>query len=445
MSGWLSRAVGVFGGRPAAQPQPFDVRCPCGGRVAGERTDSSQLLGCPGCRQMLLVLPATVYPLPKRTTPPGPKPEATTSSTPETAPPAEEGSPRSLRKRRRGLAGADAPGPDVGASREARSNASPANSSAQAPPSGSAGLSPTVAPGRSTGVPTDRRAERKAANARFAAAVAAWRKKTFTPVRLVVAAVLLCLGGTGYWLRLRQEIQQAERVVTESSRLAELAVASRSWGEAADLYGRVESALDRLQRDDPPAQRLRQWSRETQALTNLLPTTLADLVDEAANGDWEARGLNWSEVFRSSHSDQWILLESTLPASEESTTGSTPNSSGDSTKDSSGSSASPPGEGETSLSIPLLVGPIRATVEGELAVLSKVPEESRPVRILIASRIAAIETVEGRWVVRLDGDSAFLWVHASTLAETGLIGEGDDLEAAQALLARQAQWTEVTE
>jgi hypothetical protein len=437
MSGWLSRAVGVFGGRPAAQPQPFDIRCPCGGRVAGERTDSSQLLGCPGCRQMLLVLPATVYPLPKRPTPPGPKPEATTSSAPETAPPAEEGSARSLRKRRRGQAAADAPGPDVGASPEARSNASPASSSAQAPPPGAAGLSPTVAPGRSTGVPTDRRAERKAANARFAAAVAAWRKKTFTPVRLVVAAVLLCLSGTGYWLRLRQEFQQAERVVTESSRLAELAVASRSWGEAADLYGRVESALDRLQRDDPPARRLRQWSRETQALTNLLPTTLADLVEEAANGDWEARGLNWSEVFRSSHADQWVLLESTLPALEE----STPNS----TTDAPGNSATRPGETKTSLSIPLLVGAIRATVEGELAVLSKVPTESRPVRILIASRIAAIETAEGRWVVRLDGDSAFLWVHASTLAETGLIGEGDDLEAAQALLAQQAQWTEVTE
>jgi hypothetical protein len=434
MSGWLSRAVAVFGGRPAADPQPFDVRCPCGGRVAGVRTDSSQLLGCPGCRQMLLVLPATVYPLPARPKPVVPKQGGATSPAAETTTSPEQSSGRSLRKRRRGQAAVDEPGPEVGAEPGAETPApsskgtpSPAVSSTDPARSrDAAGAITGAATGRSSGVPTDRRAERKAANARFAAAVSAWRKRTFTPVRLVVAAVLLCLGGTGYWLRLRQDVKQAERVVTESSRLAEVAVESRSWGEAAELYGQVESALDRLQRDDPPARRLRQWSREVRAMTNLLPTTLADLVDEAANGDWEARGLNWSEVFRASHADQWVLVESTLPAVEE----ATPDSAA--------------GSGAV-ISVPLLVGPIRATVEGDLPVLAKVPVADRPARVLVAAQIAAVETVEGRWVVRLAGDSAFLWVHPGTLEEIGLLGEGDDLEAARTMLKQQAEWLGVTE
>ncbi len=266
--------------------------------------------------------------------------------------------------------------------------------------------------------------------------MSAWRKRTFTPVRLVVAAVLLCLGGTGYWLRLRQDVLQAERVVTESSRLAEVAVESRSWGEAAELYGRVESALDRLQRDDPPARRLRQWSREVRAMTNLLPTTLADLVDEAANGDWEARGLNWSEVFRASHADQWVLVESTLPAVEE----VAPEDTGGPGVEKLG--AGGPG---TVISVPLLVGPIRATVEGDLPVLAKVPVADRPARVLVAAQIAAVETVDGRWVVRLAGDSAFLWVHPGTLEEIGLLGEGDDLQASRTMLEQQAEWLGVTE
>ena len=91
------------------------------------------------------------------------------------------------------------------------------------------------------------------------------------------------------------------------------------------------------------------------------------------------------------------------------------------------------------------MGPIRATVEGDLPVLAKVPVADRPARVLVAAQIAAVETVDGRWVVRLAGDSAFLWVHPGTLEEIGLLGEGDDLEAARTMLEQQAEWLGVTE
>src|SRR5689334_19771570 len=65
MSQWLAAAEKLFR-RPGNQPPPpFEVECACGRAVVGHRSAALQTPICPGCRAVLFVLPASVYPQPK--------------------------------------------------------------------------------------------------------------------------------------------------------------------------------------------------------------------------------------------------------------------------------------------------------------------------------------------------------------------------------------------
>ena len=460
MAGWLSKAGQVFGGGAKPVPQPFDIRCSCGGRVTGVRDDQAKQLPCPGCRQSILVLPATPYPIPKRAAPPPPRPAKPADDDAGSAPGQDAPAPtpddrplkKSLRKR-----GANRPIPEPSPTKpDLAATASPGTES------------PTKPPNPMTGEPPlSRRAARRAAMAATGEAISRWFRRVFTPVRMVALILVSLVVGTGFALRQRELSRQLEQTVSESGKLGELAVRERDWPAAADAYRQVAVALDRLGRTDPPARRLRQWDRELSALTRPLPRSLPDLVAEAAGESWMSNDLDWAELFRASYGDQWLVFEAWVDP---------------------GADGAPP-----HLSVPLIAGRYRATLTADLPTLSMIPAERLPVRVILAARLASIDQPtpvddaplssdpappasvdmaeppllgpagppasnvpepplpvkssrdDRDWVIRIDPDSVFLWARLETLAETGLLLSDDDRAAAQVLLTEQARWLGVEE
>lgn len=276
MAGWLRSAVGVFGGRPAAVPQPYVVLCPCGARVNGVRTDTHQLRACPGCRRELLVFPASVYPEPKR------PPVARRPAEPE----------REL------------------------TEASPGEPLHQA-------AVPTAALPRATSSRAVRstRAARKEQVAEATAAasetIARLRRKVFTPLKLAILGIVVLVAATGWYLVQLRRIAAAEGRLKETLRIAEESLQDRVWERADEFHRESVRLMAFLGREDSQARRVRQLSREVGVIVNLLPKNLADLVDEASGDEWAAGELSWDQVFRASYRDSWIVIDATVEAADE--------------------------------------------------------------------------------------------------------------------------------
>ena len=276
MAGWLRGAARVFGGRPPAAPQLFEVRCPCGGRVEGERTETHQLRRCPGCRRDLLVLPVSVYPEPKR--PPVAKRPAEPERDLSEASPGEP------------LHAAAVPAP----------------------------AAPKPATSRAVRSPRASRKEQVAeATAAARQTVVALRRKVFTPLKLALLGIVVLVGATGWYLVHRQRIATAESRLKETLRIAEESLQDRVWGRAEEFHRESTKLMDFLGREDSQARRTRQLAREIGVIVNLLPKNLADLVDEASGDEWGAGELTWDQVFRASYRDSWLVIDATVEAADE--------------------------------------------------------------------------------------------------------------------------------
>lgn len=443
MAGWLSSAASVFGGAAKPVPQAFSIRCSCGGKVTGFRDDKARILPCPGCRQSMLVLPATPYPIPKRSAPPPPRPRpsseddaAPSESRDSVTPLVEKPLKKSLRKR--GKTPSESPVAETTST-----------------PNESLGITARSLNPITGDPPQSRREARQAAMAATWSAVRRRLGQVFTPVRLIALVTVTLIGLTGYALRQRELFRQLDQTVTETTKQAELAVKDRNWRSAAESYRTVADALDRMGRDDPPARRLRQWHRELSAVTMPLPRSLPDLVTEAASESRVSSDLDWATLFLASYGDGWLVTEVWLDPGVDG--------------------------GHPRVEVPLLAGQFRATLVGEVPQARIIPTNRLPARVLLATRLSAIErkSLDGdftpvvtppaagaaeagppaaapdasssnghddaEWVIRLNSESAFLWARIETLTETGLVLSDDERAAAILLLKDQAEWLGVSE
>jgi hypothetical protein len=198
MAKWLTDAVAAFRGGTVHEPQTFAVRCACGKTVSGERDDSPQLVGCPGCKSVLFVLPKCVYPIPKK--PPAPRVQASAP------PPAAEESPR---------AKASQP-------RARRPTAtSPLKKEAAQP------KTVVTAPVPS---PFDRAPPRR----------------IVTPIRMVLLGLAVVVVSTTGWMIHLRSLRQAEQTVRDAVRLGEAAIKEEDLGEAIRQTALELTALGRL-------------------------------------------------------------------------------------------------------------------------------------------------------------------------------------------------------
>ena len=241
MAGWLSRATDAFRKPAAAPPEPFAVRCDCGGTVAGERVSAAQKPACPRCGTSVFVLPLNVYPAPPRPAPPNAvgtaKPDATKPAKPDTS-------------------------ATVTAPREAAASTRKTQSSPKAKP----GLREPVA------------AQVQPAAAAPNGILVDAPSRMLTPFRLIVVVIGAIGMVTAWGLWHRQRVEFAKASVQAAAEAGLAALKDGNFAAAARDLSRARDAVDLLRRTDPESHTIRRHCREAVAGYELSGSSLFELL-----------------------------------------------------------------------------------------------------------------------------------------------------------------------
>ncbi len=272
MASWLSRATDVFRKPPPPAPEPFNVRCDCGGFVAGDRVSAAQRPACPNCGRPVFVLPANAYPVAAK-----PKTQEAGATAGKGERPAREG-PRSGESQRAG---------EASRPRDAAPAETPAAKPDRRNPAASATAQPAVI--KPDGILLEA------------------RTRILTPFRLIVAVIVVMGGVTGWGLWHRQRVESAKANVLAAHEAGMKALQAGDFATAARELTRARDAVDLLRRTDPEANTIRRFSREAIAGHELSRAGLFELLaDYAANpGGGKSR-------FASRHRDSWLVLDAVI-------------------------------------------------------------------------------------------------------------------------------------
>lgn len=250
MANWLSRATDAFRKPPPVAPEPFTVRCDCGGTVSGVRVASHQRPACSSCGRQVFVLPANVYPTVSR-----PK---KVQADHQSAPPVTSKAP---------------------------------------------GTAPTTRPGRQGNTSTEQTATATPRDGILLEAPS----RLVTPFRLIVATISLILALTAWGLWHRHSVELAKAEVAATSELGMKALQDGDFAIAASNLVRARNAVDLLRRTDPEANAIRRNCREAVAGNELSTTGLFDLLAEFATESRVGRS-----KFTTLHRGAWLLLDVTI-------------------------------------------------------------------------------------------------------------------------------------
>ncbi|MEI8381548.1 MAG: hypothetical protein WCJ09_15580 [Planctomycetota bacterium] len=262
MAGWLSRATDAFRKPAPLPPEPFSVRCDCGGTVEGIRVSAAQKPGCPDCGTPVFVLPANVYPVPvkpiKRETPP-PLPQRESSPTSQNTNPSSK-------------------------SRTPSKETQPT----KPPPL------PQIAPeGILDETPT----------------------RIVTPFRMIVALIGTIAFLTGWGLWHRQRIETAKAGVQAASEAGMAALKDGNFAMAARELSRARDAVDLLGRTDAESHSIRRHCREAVAGYELSGSSLFELL-AAFSTDVSTGKLKGTRSLSRSR-DSWLLIDAIVANPDE--------------------------------------------------------------------------------------------------------------------------------
>ncbi len=256
MAGWLSRATDAFRKTAPPPPEPFSVRCDCGGTVEGIRVSAAQKPGCPDCGTPVFVLPANVYPVPvkpvKRETPP-PLP---TSESPSRS---QGTSPSS----------------------KSRTPSKEAPATKQTPPP----LPQTTPEGILDETPT----------------------QIVTPFRMIVVLMGTIAFLTAWGLWHRQRIETAKASVQAASEAGMAALKDGNFAMAARELSRARDAVDLLGRTDAESHSIRRHCREAVAGYELSGSSVFELLATYAT-DVSIGKLKGARSLSRSR-DSWLLID----------------------------------------------------------------------------------------------------------------------------------------
>jgi hypothetical protein len=327
--------------------EPYDVTCACGQRHAGVRDPEYQVLECDRCSRRLFVLPECPYPdINEPAAADDDQLPPTARSAPKSNRPAQHQEGRRRPKRTRDAAAATGGSVDT-VSQDKLPNPD--------------------APSRLLMRP---------------------RRKIVTPLRLVAIGIVALLATTGYW-KYRQSIRAAaERDFREHADRGEAALKDRNFPAAFKEYEQAVAALDRLGRDDEKARQVRQMFRECRAASDLASKTLPEMLEDARR--WAAADpKSWERKFRSDYGGQWIVLDTLV-------------------------SRATAKDGDEFVQIDFLLAaggrPVDLIVPG--TAFDTLQLDDKPQRAILAVEVASCELVGakgGRWVVKFNPKTAFLW------------------------------------
>ena len=321
---------------PAEPPRPqfYDVRCPEGHRLSGQRTEGYQALRCPGCGEGVFILP--VSPLPD---PPPPKENARKASA--EAPVAVDEGPIAL---------SDAPPPPGSVDDEAEVEWIDPEPEGSAPPAappvddGFEAILPEMTAGepkatRKAAVPAVRKAgpttdrgpsrgpstsqqRRAPANAGRPATPAGKirvkerpslgrRLGRHKPALILFGVILLVAATVGYrWWKNR--LENLPQIAEASLAEGEAALEAGNFAVAKNRLRKAAVALERLGADE--ASKVRQSAEEAAIFADLCDPPLEDLIGEAARS---ASPEAWKERFDSHYRQQSILLDAHIEIPED--------------------------------------------------------------------------------------------------------------------------------
>lgn len=238
MASWLSRATDAFRKSPPAEPEPYSVRCDCGGTLTGIRASGPQKPACSGCGRQVFVLPENVYPAAvRKPAPPAAASPVTASSTATT--------------RERG-------GQDAGSV-----------------------ASPSTKPGRhATAV------QEKPVPPVPEGILLESRARILTPFRSIVIVIGLIGSITVWGIWHRQQVDSAKANVLVANEAGMKALHDGDFATASRELSRARAAVDLLQRTDAEANTIRRHCREAVAGQQLASSfeILQDFAGQSKRG-----------------------------------------------------------------------------------------------------------------------------------------------------------------
>lgn len=382
MGGWISKAKNVFRREVPETPQPFRVECECGREHQGLRLSRAQHIVCKECGASQFIFPRDPYPPPlprRRKRTPQPADEETIPV--EESEPLIEKSHEDLIRKAIEEQDDSLPPAVIGKRRRKRKSEGPP---VEPPP-------PPL---------LERIAERLASVARET-----WRDLVgfWTPLRSVVAGIALVIMLTALfsWRSYRLDNALETLKVAGESGLEKLA--DEDWIAARQEFERAVAAANLLGRHDPSTNNLRQYARETTAMTRLLTVSLFEMLDEAeaALDDNELEA--WEQRFPTRFGSTWLVIDGTArrrtPSEEE-------------------KNPLP-----FALDFPWLLGGGQRSVEvqfdlEDLDTFSN--DSSRPVIFAAQLESCRFDKETSKWIVRLNRETAFPWANAETLRGVGI-------------------------
>ncbi|HET6423918.1 MAG TPA: hypothetical protein VFG20_09560 [Planctomycetaceae bacterium] len=372
-SGWLQKAQAVFGHREEP-PQLYVITCECGMTYSGIRASKPQKTVCSRCGSGLFIFPACPYPLPESV--------ARRMRGEEVAPVKRKESERPSPENRRG---------------EKKSKKRASFAADLDPPREP---TPTVSP-------------------REQAAAAIERVRTlFTPLRLIVLALAVTVGGTIAVAVRQSQFEHARRNVEPAIERGMKAYADHDFGTASTELSLAVQSLDRLGRSDPISQQVRQRAREAQAAASLLSSSLSDALLSILQ---ESSSESLTTRVERRLAGQWLFLDAPLLAST----------------DTESRVSSP----RLTVEGTMLVGKLQCRMEFSRHPGTGWPQPKaapQPQRAIFAAQLETIRLGEGRQaadaVIVLSAATALLWTSADGYA--GLVPPPTDA-------AEREQWQAV--
>lgn len=374
MAGWLSSATSVFRKpRAEAVPPVYRLECSCGQQLAGRRSAKGQTAVCLNCGAAMFVLPASPYPplaVPVRPSSPPPKRKASGG-----APAARAASTRK---------------PATGSDAEVTASASTAATARSVS---------VAAPAEPTGPSSGERWK-----ATFSLApLDRWRRKAFSPLRLVLLGIMLVVAATGWWLKRSYEIDKAQEILATVPRLAEEALEEGDVGAAAKQFAKVRAAIELAGREDHAARRWRQLARETAAATDLAPTSLHELLRETVRAGAGA-GVS-ADSFRTIYLGTWVVIDAFVSRNDD-----------------------PTAPARFEVDFPIAIGEHQARLVAELPIFERRISAGTTVRVIFAAQLAdcrAAGDAPSTYLIELQPESAFLWGSIETYKLLGLPIDGE--------------------
>jgi len=368
MANWLSRATEAFRKPPPPAPEPFNVRCDCGGSVTGDRASAAQRPACPNCGRPVFVLPVNVYP---------------NAVKPKKADPAEPAGKK--------VAERDAP---------AVATSPPGTQRRQATPS-----TPATTP--------------KPAEPKPDGILVEGRSRLLTPLRLIVAVIVLVGIATGYGLWHRQKVANARLRVVAASEAGMKALKEKDFVVAARELTVARDAVNLLGRTDPDAALIRRHCREAIAANELVGAGLFEILSDYA-ADLKAGKPRLNSRYR----DAWIVLDSVVANPE---------------------SADRP----CILDMPVVLDGVRFRIEVDSAAIRTSAQREQTTgwaRVIVAAQLSEIRPPSAdsaEAVLVLESKTAFLWTTWDTFAAIGYAEDRpEEIQLTKEILNRQLEQSE---